>query len=299
MLLQRAFRIRNNCNKLCRSVTISKQQALKIHDASKPFPPPQPTRPIDILEKQKNPLTSTTSNTSDATTSDANKQKNKTKQYRRSHHFDTYELLTQLEQQGFTRKQAEVLMKGIKFRLRECTASMKQQLLLTSDLENESYLFKAALSELRTEVQVMRRNDMQKLQTELSVITREVEALEQKLNESMAEMKNEIQMDLNNRKNETKEDQKTMELKIQETNNKFTIRLGDIRTEIEAIRWETIWKGLAGVFLAGFSIASIGYLLAKYSTRKAERLKLEMERKKKAMEEEANRAGTADMEVIF
>jgi hypothetical protein len=39
--------------------------------------------------------------------------------FRQSHHFDTYKVLTQLEGQGFTRKQAEVIMKGIKFRLRE------------------------------------------------------------------------------------------------------------------------------------------------------------------------------------
>lgn len=110
-------------------------------------------------------------------------------------------------------------------------------------------MFKAALSELRTEVQVMRRNDMQTLQTDLSLITREVDSLEQRLSEGVADMKNEIQMDMNNRKNETREDQKGMDMKIQEINNKFTIRLGDIRTEIEAVRWETIWKGMSKSFL--------------------------------------------------
>ncbi|CAO3612172.1 unnamed protein product [Mucor hiemalis] len=190
-------------------------------------------------------------------------------------------------------------MKGIKFRLRESTASVRQQLLLKSDLENESYLFKAALSELRTEVQVMRRNDMQMLQTEMSLITREVDSLEQRLNEGVADMKNEIQMDMNNRKNETREDQKGMDMKIQEINNKFTIRLGDIRTEIEAVRWETIWKGMTGVALAGLTIASLGYLLTRYSVRKAELARIEKERKKKRMQEEANRAGAVDMEVIF
>jgi prophage DNA circulation protein len=112
----------------------------------------------------------------------------------------------------------------------------------------ESYLFKAALSELRTEVQVMRRNDMQMLQTEMSLTTREVDQLGQALSEGLADMKNEIQMDVNNRRNETREDQKSMDMKIQEINNKFTIRLGDIRTEIEAVRWETIWKGMSKFF---------------------------------------------------
>lgn len=91
----------------------------------------------------------------------------------------------------------------------------------------------------------MRRNDMQMLQTEMSLITREVDSLEQRLSEGVADMKNEIQMDMNNRKNETRQDQKKMDMQIQEINNKFTISLGDIRTEIEAVRWETIWKGMS------------------------------------------------------
>lgn len=272
-----------------------------IHDASRPFPPPQPTRPIHELEENASNDSnngSIMSSTLDAVAEDTMSYKDPNS-FKRSHHFDTYEVLTHLESQGFTRKQAEVIMKGMKFRLRECTASVKQQLLLTSDLENESYLFKAALSELRTEVQVMRRNDMQTLQTDLSLITREVDSLEQRLSEGVADMKNEIQMDMNNRKNETQEDQKGMDMKIQEINNKFTIRLGDIRTEIEAVRWETIWKGMTGVLLAGLTIASLGYLLTRYSARKADLARLEADRKKKRMQEEASRAGTADMEVIF
>ncbi|CEJ01910.1 hypothetical protein G6F70_007114 [Rhizopus microsporus] len=266
------------------------------YEPSKPFPPPQPTRPVEMLD-QKNDKKIAMSPTLDAVAEDMSHKKNVS--FRQSHHFDTYKLLTQLESQGFSRKQAEVIMKGIKFRLRECTASMKQQLLLSSDLENESYLFKAALSELRTEIQVLRRNDMQMLQSELTLLTREVDILEQRLNEGIATMKNDIQMDMNNRKNETREDQKTMDMKIQEINNKFTIRLGDIRTEIEAVRWETIWKGMTGVCLAGLTIATLGYLLTRYTARKADRIRLEEERKRKRLQEEANRAGTLDMEVIY
>ncbi|KAI7898858.1 uncharacterized protein BX663DRAFT_523071 [Cokeromyces recurvatus] len=271
------------------------------NDASKPFPPPQPTRPVDMINDMNNNANAT-SPTLDAIVEDSNKKEHSftaDTSFRRSHHFDTYELLTFLENHGFKRKQAEVIMKGIKFRIRECTASVKQQLLFASDLENDTYLFKAALSELRTEIQIMRRNDIQMLQNELSLITREVEGLEQKLNESLADLKNEIQMDMNNRKNETREEQKSMDIKIQEINNKFTLQLGDIRTEIEAVRWETIWKGLTGVVLAGLTISSLGYLLNKHSNRK--KAKLEADRKQKLIEEkEANiEAGAAEMEVIF
>lgn len=79
----------------------------------RPFPPPQPTRPIEHYDDVLSP-------TFDAVTEDPSLQKpNDPFAFRQSHHFDTYEILTHLESQGFTRKQAEVIMKGIKFRLRE------------------------------------------------------------------------------------------------------------------------------------------------------------------------------------
>lgn len=84
----------------------------------RPFPPPQPTRPIDHLEE--NTKDDVLSPTFDAVTEDPTLKKNNDPfAFRQSHHFDTYQVLTQLEAQGFTRKQAEVIMKGIKFRLRE------------------------------------------------------------------------------------------------------------------------------------------------------------------------------------
>lgn len=93
-------------------------------DSSRPFPPPQPTRPIDHLDdttsSNADHKEATMSNTIDAVAGDPTIHKLKDPNPpRQSHHFDTYELLKHLESQGFTRKQAEVIMKGIKFRLRE------------------------------------------------------------------------------------------------------------------------------------------------------------------------------------
>lgn len=83
------------------------------------------------------------------------------------------------------------------------------------------------------------------LQAEMAAVTRDVESIGQKLREDVAIMKNEITLDLNNRKNEGREELKTIEMKIQEMNNKLTVSLGDVRTGIEAVRWETIWKGMS------------------------------------------------------
>lgn len=90
----------------------------------------------------------------------------------------------------------------------------------------------------------MRRNDTQMLQTDAGIVTREVEVLAQRLREDVATLKNDVTLDMNNRKNETQEEQKAIDMKIQEINNKFTVQMGEVRTELEAVRWETIWKGM-------------------------------------------------------
>lgn len=91
------------------------------NDSSRPFPPPQPTRPIDHFDPNNNSHNKHVfSPALDAVVDDSTAQANKDPfAFRQSHHFDTYKVLTDLESQGFTRKQAEVIMKGIKFRLRE------------------------------------------------------------------------------------------------------------------------------------------------------------------------------------
>ncbi|KAI9268967.1 hypothetical protein BDA99DRAFT_557745 [Phascolomyces articulosus] len=215
------------------------------------------------------------------------------------HHFDTYKLLLALESQGFSRTQAEVVMKGIKFKLRESSAFIRRRLLLKSDLDNETYLFKAGLSELRTEVQAMRRNDIQMLQADMSAVTREVEALGQRLREDVSLMRNDVTLDLNNRKNEGREELKSIDMRIQEINNRITVSLGDVRTDIEAVRWETIWKGMTGVAVAAMGIATLGYLLTRYAARKAESIRIQKQRQLKQLQEDARHAGTADMEVVY
>jgi hypothetical protein len=104
-------------------------------DQSRPFPAPFPTRPI--LEDDKDPsnlaldtspiLTDHIDTMASPLLNDTNPSPldldpvhdTSVPSLYRLHHFDTYRLLQSLEQQGFTRPQAEVVMKGIKFKLRE------------------------------------------------------------------------------------------------------------------------------------------------------------------------------------
>jgi len=133
-------------------------------------------------------------------------------------------------------------------------------MLTTADLGNESYLFKAALTELRTELQILRKNDAAALAIRTEIISREIDSLNQKLREDIANLKNDIAIDMNSRKSDVREEQKALEIRIQSMSNHDMAQLGDMRTKMEAAKWETTRKGMGkGAAISGVLFAVVNF----------------------------------------
>jgi len=94
-------------------------------------------------------------------------------------------------------------------------------------------------------VQNSRRTTLDKTRLERAQLQHDYDQLVQRFSEDLVNLKDEVQSMFNNRKMVTREEQRTMEVKIQELNYKLTILLnGDLRTEIESLRWTTTRRGL-------------------------------------------------------
>ncbi|ORX78944.1 hypothetical protein K493DRAFT_293441 [Basidiobolus meristosporus CBS 931.73] len=185
------------------------------------------------------------------------------------HNFDTYQTVSKLETNGkFPRNQAVAIMRCIRVLMRDSSAQVRSEMLAKSEMEKELYLFKATLSELRTEIKILRKNDHSILESEVSSISRDVEALSQKLREVVGSLKSDIHLEFNNRKAEVRQEQKKMEMKIHEFDNKYTLQLSDIRTDIEALKWETTRKGMMAAFGTATVILLAGILI-KWTTKPA------------------------------
>ncbi|KAG0046842.1 hypothetical protein BGZ83_007997 [Gryganskiella cystojenkinii] len=167
-----------------------------------------------------------------------------------NHNFNTNKVVSKLEKNGFQRGQAEGIMRGIKALLGQHTSKIRKNMLTTADLGNESYLFKAALTELRTELQILRKNDAAALAIRTEIISREIDSLNQKLREDIANVKNDIAIDMNSRKSDVREEQKALEIRIQSMSNHYMAQLGDMRTKMEAAKWETTRKGMVAIFIS-------------------------------------------------
>jgi len=197
------------------------------------------------------------------------------------HLFDTYKLVAGLCEAGYSYGQSFAIMRALRALLVNSSEFSKTEFLSRGQLENQVYLFQAAMSELRSETQITRMNETAALKQDLQALQREYELLERQLKEDLGNMRHEVDIDVNNRKNETRGGQNAMDIKIQELNNRFTIMLGDLRTRLEGYKWDTTRKGILGLVL----ILSLLFAAAWYKGEVDRRSEHEERLRKKPDEE--------------
>lgn len=154
------------------------------------------------------------------------------------HHFDTYSLVLDLSKGGYTNDQSITIMKAVRGILQNNLDLAKQSLTSKSDVENESYLFKAACSELQQSLQTARNSEIQRQRASRAHLEHEADILSQRLNQELAGMKDEIKGMFNDHKMATREQQRSIDTSVQELNYKITVSLNsDGKSEIEGLRW--------------------------------------------------------------
>ncbi len=155
------------------------------------------------------------------------------------HHFDTYGLVQQLAaKNAYTVHQATTLMKAIRLMLSMNLDVAKEGLVSKSDIENESYLFRAACSELKTTLQTTRHSETLKQRSQRAQLQHEFDILNQKVTQDLMTLKEELKGLFNDRKLNLQEDKRKIDGKISELNYEITVLLNsEAKSEVEGLRW--------------------------------------------------------------
>ncbi|EAW08708.1 uncharacterized protein ACLA_096410 [Aspergillus clavatus NRRL 1] len=184
------------------------------------------------------------------------------------HHFDTYSLVRDLSKGGFSDEQSVTIMKAVRNILQGNLNIAKQSLTSKSDVENETYLFKAACSELQSSLQTARNSEMQRQRASRTQLQREADILSQRLNQELSGMKDDIKGMFNDHKMTTREQQRSIDTSVQELNYKITVSLNsDGKSEIEGLRWILTRRAAMAIATSAFMII---IFLKYYSVRKAQ-----------------------------
>ncbi|TIA93523.1 hypothetical protein E3P81_00900 [Wallemia ichthyophaga] len=172
------------------------------------------------------------------------------------HPFDTYKFVTTLQAYAYSRRVSEIIMVATRTLLIQHALIARSSLMTREDLENSSYLFQAALTELRVELSIRGRADASALRSLTTALTREVDGLEQKMKEDVGGLKDDIELDMNNRKDETQSDGKAFEINVQSLNNRITVATGELRTEVERDKWDTTIRVVGVIFFEAVCIVA-------------------------------------------
>ena len=197
-----------------------------------------------------------------------------------------------------------------------------------SDVENETYLFRAACSELSTEVKNNRRVADEQLRQQRTHLLHEVDILTQRLNQELLTLNDNVRGMFNDRKMAVREEQKAVDSRvgssssfsttssslasfqsqhkklsrrrlmafdtrqqIQQINYKISVMLNsDARSDIEALRWVLIRRSVLGILF--MAVATLGTL--RYATYVNHERQKEAEKKKREAEEARRHDGTRD-----
>ena len=120
----------------------------------------------------------------------------------------------------------------------------------------ETYLFRAACSELRTEILNARKASTNKMATQRAHLQHEVDILSQKASQEALTLKDDLRGMLNDRRMDVRMDQQARDSAIQELNYKITVALNsDSKSEVEGLRW--ILTRRAAMAIAGMARKSL------------------------------------------
>ncbi|GJN77274.1 hypothetical protein PLIIFM63780_000764 [Purpureocillium lilacinum] len=207
------------------------------------------------------------------------------------HHFDSYSLVKQLQEGGYSQEQATTAMKAIRTLLAQNLDVAQKSLVSKSDVENETYLFTAACSELGTEIKNNRRLQDEQMRQQRTHLQHEVDILTQSLNQELLTLTDNVRGMFNDRKMAVREEQKAVDSAIQKITYKMSILLSsDSKSEIEGVRWILIRRSVLGIIF--MAILTLGVL--RYATYTRQQRKKEADRRRREKEKLRKDGGKTD-----
>ncbi|KAF2024996.1 hypothetical protein EK21DRAFT_104292 [Setomelanomma holmii] len=208
------------------------------------------------------------------------------------HHFDTYGLVRELSKSTYTDAQSITLMKAVRGILMSNMELAREGLVSKSNVENETYLFRAACSELKTEIGNSRKSAIERMRTERAQLQHEVDILGQRLGQGTGTLKDELKGLFDDRKMAVRQEQRLMETKIQELNYKITVALNsDARSEVEGLRWVLTRRAAITVGVSAFMLF-VALRYTSYVQHQQQEERRKKPPKKEPLPEEQHNAST-------
>ncbi|KAI8878802.1 DUF1640-domain-containing protein [Backusella circina FSU 941] len=179
-----------------------------------------------------------------------------TSRFCNQNHFDTYKFVERLEREGFTRQQSQAIMISLQKAIGESMNDVNRIMVTKTEREKAIYAYKVDFAKLKSEVQLIERNDFTMMKAENDRLEAELEKLRQRLREEITRTQANVRLDLNLEKGKIRDVSSAQEIKIKETDTRIESEISGLRTQMEAIKFQIMqymigtMTGAGALFLA-------------------------------------------------
>ncbi|KAG8933718.1 hypothetical protein FRC01_007435 [Tulasnella sp. 417] len=157
-----------------------------------------------------------------------------------AHHFDTHKFVRRLEEEGLTRNQAEGIMNAIEGVMDESIRNMSAGFVTKAAQEKQHYTQQVDFAQLKSEVQLVEKNDISLMKAENDRLAADLEKLKARLREEITRTQAGVRLDLNLEKGRIRDETSVQELKLREVETRIESEMAGLRTAIETAKQNTL-----------------------------------------------------------
>jgi len=171
-------------------------------------------------------------------------------------HFDTHHFVQRLEREGLNRAQAEGIMSAMAEVIDESIRNMTSNMVNKADQEKHNYTQQVDFAQIKSELQLMEKNDLAMIKAENDRLVTDIEKLQQRLREEITRTQAGVRLDLNLEKGRMRQESSEQELKIKEVDTRIEQEIAGLRTAIQASKATTLQ------YIVGFATGCSALLMA-------------------------------------
>ncbi|KAI8876134.1 DUF1640-domain-containing protein [Backusella circina FSU 941] len=168
-----------------------------------------------------------------------------------AYHFDTFKLVHKLEKHDFTRQQSEAIMVALRAVLSDSMTELTTPMVTKAEQEKAVYMYKVDFAQLRSEVQLLEKNDFSLMKAENERLQSQVDRLRQRLREEISRSQADVRLDLNLEKGRIRDEASGQDIKMRETDTRIESEIGSLRTQMEAIKFQILQYMIGTITGAG------------------------------------------------
>ncbi|KAE8224714.1 hypothetical protein CF326_g7985 [Tilletia indica] len=164
----------------------------------------------------------------------------------RPYHFDTHHFVRRLQESGMERPHAEALVEALADVIDESIRNLSEGMVAREEGEKWRYTQKVDFARLKSEIQLLERNDFVLMKTENERLMADVEKLKQRLREEITRTTAGVRLDLNLEKGRIRDESSVHALKIKEVDTRIETEIAGLRTSIQSAKFNVL-QYLVGV----------------------------------------------------